>query len=154
MTKYNEKHSWRMMGQSHLLYVNYHRLIRSIVCMQPRRVDARVIQEIGVKLRNEIRSIVCMQPRRVDARVAQEIGVKLRKEVGYKIRFEDTTSDKTVLNYSQTVLNYMTDEMLLRELLGDTDLSSNRLFSNSMPVVVLLVLFLILENCVSHTIPI
>ena len=46
----------------------------------------------------------CTQPRRVaamsvSARVAEEIGVKLGQEVGYSIRFEDCTSDRTVLKY-------------------------------------------------------
>ncbi|XWS60471.1 hypothetical protein CRYUN_Cryun07bG0039200 [Craigia yunnanensis] len=64
----------------------------------------------------------CTQPRRVAAmsvaaRVSQEMGVKLGHEVGYSIRFEDCTSEKTVLKY-------MTDGMLLRELLGEPDLSS------------------------------
>ncbi|PQE04619.1 helicase associated domain-containing protein [Rutstroemia sp. NJR-2017a BBW] len=50
----------------------------------------------------------CTQPRRVAAmsvaaRVADEMGVKVGNEVGYSIRFEDSTSDKTVLKY-------MTDE--------------------------------------------
>ncbi|GKZ82969.1 hypothetical protein AnigIFM56816_007795 [Aspergillus niger] len=62
----------------------------------------------------------CTQPRRVAAmsvasRVAEEMGVKLGNEVGYAIRFEDNTSDKTVLKY-------MTDGMLLRELLTEPDL--------------------------------
>ncbi|XP_071731559.1 pre-mRNA-splicing factor ATP-dependent RNA helicase DEAH1 [Rutidosis leptorrhynchoides] len=66
--------------------------------------------------------IGCTQPRRVAAmsvaaRVAQEMGVKLGHEVGYSIRFEDCTSDKTVLKY-------MTDGMLLREFLGEPDLES------------------------------
>ncbi|EGD94713.1 mRNA splicing factor RNA helicase [Trichophyton tonsurans CBS 112818] len=64
----------------------------------------------------------CTQPRRVAAmsvaaRVAEEVGVKLGDEVGYSIRFEDTTSDKTVLKY-------MTDGRLLRELLMEPDLAS------------------------------
>ncbi|KAF3438116.1 hypothetical protein FNV43_RR20872 [Rhamnella rubrinervis] len=66
--------------------------------------------------------IGCTQPRRVAAmsvaaRVSQEMGVKLGHEVGYSIRFEDCTSDKTVLKY-------MTDGMLLREFLGEPDLAS------------------------------
>ena len=40
-------------------------------------------------------------------------------QVGYSIRFEDCTSDKTVLKY-------MTDGMLLREFLGEPDLASYR----------------------------
>ncbi|OAA58937.1 DEAD-like helicase [Niveomyces insectorum RCEF 264] len=64
----------------------------------------------------------CTQPRRVAAmsvaaRVADEMDVKVGKEVGYAIRFEDCTSDKTVLKY-------MTDGMLLREFLTEPDLSS------------------------------
>lgn len=63
----------------------------------------------------------CTQPRRVAAmsvaaRVAEEMGVRLGQEVGYSIRFEDATSDKTVLKY-------MTDGMLLREFLTDPELS-------------------------------
>jgi len=62
----------------------------------------------------------CTQPRRVAAmsvaaRVAEEIGVKVGNEVGYAIRFEDATTDKTVLKY-------MTDGMLLREFLTEPDL--------------------------------
>ena len=53
----------------------------------------------------------------VSARVAEEMGVKLGNEVGYSIRFEDCTSERTVLKY-------MTDGMLLREFLGEPDLSS------------------------------
>ena len=64
----------------------------------------------------------CTQPRRVAAmsvaaRVAEEMGVRLGQEVGYSIRFEDATSDKTVLKY-------MTDGMLLREFLTDPELST------------------------------
>jgi pre-mRNA-splicing factor ATP-dependent RNA helicase DHX16 len=51
------------------------------------------------------------------ARVAEEMGVKLGNEVGYSIRFEDCTSERTVLKY-------MTDGMLLREFLSEPDLSS------------------------------
>ncbi len=64
--------------------------------------------------------IGCTQPRRVAAmsvaaRVAEEMGVKVGNEVGYAIRFEDATSDKTILKY-------MTDGMLLREFLTEPDL--------------------------------
>lgn len=64
----------------------------------------------------------CTQPRRVAAmsvaaRVAEEMGVKVGNEVGYSIRFEDATSDKTVLKY-------MTDGMLLREFLTEPDLGA------------------------------
>ena len=37
--------------------------------------------------------------------------------MGYSIRFEDCTSDRTVIKY-------MTDGMLLREFLGEPDLAS------------------------------
>lgn len=65
--------------------------------------------------------IGCTQPRRVAAmsvaaRVAEEMGTKVGYEVGYSIRFEDCTSDKTVLKY-------MTDGMLLREFLTEPDLA-------------------------------
>ncbi|RDL37632.1 putative pre-mRNA splicing protein PRP2 [Venustampulla echinocandica] len=64
----------------------------------------------------------CTQPRRVAAmsvaaRVADEMGVKVGNEVGYSIRFEDSTSDKTVLKY-------MTDGMLLREFMTEPELGS------------------------------
>jgi len=64
----------------------------------------------------------CTQPRRVAAmsvasRVAYEMDTKLGNEVGYSIRFEDYTSDKTVIKY-------MTDGIMLRELLAEPDLKS------------------------------
>ncbi|KAF9094822.1 hypothetical protein BGX23_001537 [Mortierella sp. AD031] len=65
--------------------------------------------------------IGCTQPRRVAAmsvaaRVAEEMGVKLGYEVGYSIRFEDCTSEKTLVKY-------MTDGMLLREFMSEPDLA-------------------------------
>ncbi|XP_072321945.1 pre-mRNA-splicing factor ATP-dependent RNA helicase PRP16 isoform X1 [Eucyclogobius newberryi] len=62
----------------------------------------------------------CTQPRRVAAmsvakRVSEEIGTNLGDEVGYAIRFEDCTSE-------QTVIKYMTDGILLRESLRESDL--------------------------------
>ncbi|TRY67582.1 hypothetical protein TCAL_05513 [Tigriopus californicus] len=70
----------------------------------------------------EGQKIGCTQPRRVaamsvSARVAEEMGVKLGNEVGYSIRFEDCTSERTILKY-------MTDGMLLREFLSEPDLGS------------------------------
>jgi pre-mRNA-splicing factor ATP-dependent RNA helicase DHX15/PRP43 len=64
--------------------------------------------------------VACTQPRRVAAmsvaqRVANEMDVTLGEEVGYSIRFENVTSQKTILNY-------MTDGMLLREAMNDHDL--------------------------------
>ncbi|TAQ88625.1 hypothetical protein B7494_g3070 [Chlorociboria aeruginascens] len=65
--------------------------------------------------------VACTQPRRVAAmsvaqRVANEMDVKLGDEVGYTIRFEDVTSQKTILKY-------MTDGMLLREAMHDHNLA-------------------------------
>ncbi|KAG8229443.1 hypothetical protein J437_LFUL010790, partial [Ladona fulva] len=62
------------------------------------------------------RIIGCTQPRRVAAmsvaaRVSQEMGV------GYSIRFEDCTSDRTVIKY-------MTDGTLHREFLSEPDLKT------------------------------
>ncbi|KAJ3372238.1 DEAH-box RNA helicase prp16 [Allomyces arbusculus] len=64
--------------------------------------------------------IACTQPRRVAAmsvakRVSEEMGVECGTKVGYTIRFEDCTS-------ADTVIKYMTDGVLLRELLLDPDL--------------------------------
>uniref|UniRef100_A0A8C6WMZ0 RNA helicase n=1 Tax=Neogobius melanostomus TaxID=47308 RepID=A0A8C6WMZ0_9GOBI len=75
-----------------------------------------------VRLHSRRNEIGCTQPRRVAAmsvaaRVAEETGVKLGNEVGYSIRFEDCTSERTVLKY-------MTDGMLLREFLTEPDLAS------------------------------
>ena len=66
------------------------------------------------------KKIGCTQPRRVAAmsvakRVAEEKGCRLGEEVGYSIRFEDCTSP-------ETEIKYMTDGMLLREVLLDPDL--------------------------------
>ncbi|KAK9464958.1 pre-mRNA-splicing factor ATP-dependent RNA helicase prp16 [Lipomyces arxii] len=64
--------------------------------------------------------IGCTQPRRVAAmsvarRVSEEMNVELGKLVGYSIRFEDCTS-------TETVIKYMTDGVLLRESLQESDL--------------------------------
>ncbi|SPO39047.1 probable PRP16 - RNA-dependent ATPase [Pseudozyma flocculosa] len=65
-------------------------------------------------------TIGCTQPRRVAAmsvakRVSEEMEVPLGELVGYSIRFEDCTSDKTRIKY-------MTDGVLLRESLNEGDL--------------------------------
>ena len=69
----------------------------------------------------EGKMVACTQPRRVAAmsvaqRVADEADVTLGDEVGYTIRFEDVTSQRTRLKY-------MTDGMLLREAMTDPTLS-------------------------------
>ncbi|XP_054725023.1 pre-mRNA-splicing factor ATP-dependent RNA helicase PRP16-like [Uloborus diversus] len=66
--------------------------------------------------------IGCTQPRRVAAmsvakRVSDEMGKQLGEEVGYAIRFEDCTSEKTIIKY-------MTDGILLRESLRESDLDN------------------------------
>ncbi|XP_058825732.1 pre-mRNA-splicing factor ATP-dependent RNA helicase DHX16 [Topomyia yanbarensis] len=71
---------------------------------------------------NDGKKIGCTQPRRVAAmsvaaRVAQEMCVKLGNEVGYSIRFEDCTSERTVIKY-------MTDGTLHREFLSEPDLGT------------------------------
>lgn len=76
------------------------------------------LAEAGYTTRGKIG---CTQPRRVAAmsvakRVAEEFGCRLGEEVGYAIRFEDCTGP-------ETVIKYMTDGMLLREILVDEELS-------------------------------
>lgn len=67
------------------------------------------------------RLVACTQPRRVAAmsvakRVSEEMGVKLGEDVGYTIRFEDKTSHR------KTRIKYMTEGILLREILEDPSL--------------------------------
>ncbi|XP_073139780.1 probable pre-mRNA-splicing factor ATP-dependent RNA helicase DEAH9 isoform X1 [Henckelia pumila] len=68
------------------------------------------------------RVIACTQPRRlavqtVASRVAEELSVKLGEEVGYTIRFEDMT------NSDLTRIKFLTDGVLLREMMDDPLLS-------------------------------
>lgn len=65
----------------------------------------------------------CTQPRRVAAmsvakRVSEEVGCKLGEDVGYSIRFEDRTSK------TKTRIKYLTEGILLREMLGDPNLEN------------------------------
>lgn len=67
------------------------------------------------------KQVACTQPRRVAAmsvakRVSEEMGVPLGQEVGYTIRFEDMTTPK------KTKIKYMTEGILLREILEDPNL--------------------------------
>ncbi|XP_057707126.1 pre-mRNA-splicing factor ATP-dependent RNA helicase PRP16-like [Corythoichthys intestinalis] len=67
-------------------------------------------------------TVACTQPRRVAAmsvakRVSEEMGTNLGEEVGYAIRFEDCTCEKTMIKY-------MTDGILLRESLRESDLDN------------------------------
>ncbi len=66
-------------------------------------------------------SVVITQPRRVAAmslakRVAQEMSVEVGGLVGYCVRFDEMTS-------AETRIKYVTDGMLMRELLSDRTLS-------------------------------
>lgn len=66
--------------------------------------------------------VACTQPRRLAAisvakRVAEEMGVELGQEVGYRIQFDDKTDPL------RTRIQFMTDGMLLREMLMDPLLS-------------------------------
>lgn len=66
------------------------------------------------------KTVACTQPRRVAAmsvakRVAEEMGVKLGTKVGYTVRFDDKTSE-------DTRIKYLTDGLMLRELMGDPSL--------------------------------
>ena len=65
--------------------------------------------------------VCCTQPRRVATlnvakRVAEEMDVEFGEEVGYTIRFDDLTSERTRLKF-------LTDGMLQREAMGDSLLS-------------------------------
>ncbi|KAE8696645.1 hypothetical protein F3Y22_tig00110653pilonHSYRG00041 [Hibiscus syriacus] len=67
--------------------------------------------------------VAVTQPRRVAAvsvsrRVAQELDVRLGEEVGYAIRFEDRTSERTQIKY-------LTDGVLLRESLSNPELNQD-----------------------------
>ncbi|CAN1263156.1 Pre-mRNA-splicing factor ATP-dependent RNA helicase DEAH7 [Linum perenne] len=66
----------------------------------------------------------CTQPRRVAAmsvakRVSEEMETELGDKVGYAIRFEDVTG-------KNTIIKYMTDGVLLRETLKDSELDKYR----------------------------
>ena len=68
------------------------------------------------------RVVACTQPRRVAAqtlaaRVADEMGVDLGKECGYTIRFDNKADAE------RTRVKFLTDGILLREMMGDPLLS-------------------------------
>ena len=78
------------------------------------------IAEAGFTTAGRDKMIACTQPRRVAAmsvakRVAKEFGCPLGQEVGYTIRFDNCTSERTVIKY-------MTDGMLLREAQIDPEM--------------------------------
>merc|ERR1719359_2174943 len=77
------------------------------------------LHEVGY---TKLGKVGCTQPRRVAAmsvaaRVSAELGCKIGHEVGYNIRFENCTTDKTIIEY-------MTDGMLLRSFLNEPDMAS------------------------------
>lgn len=64
---------------------------------------------------------MCTQPRRVAAvtiaqRVASEMGSTLGSTVGYTVRFDDRCT-------GTTRIKYVTDGVLLREIMGDRSLA-------------------------------
>ncbi|KAG2218383.1 hypothetical protein INT45_013334 [Circinella minor] len=74
------------------------------------------IKEAGM-ISDTLGGVAITQPRRVAAvnlakRVAEETVTKLGGQVGYTVRFDDTSS-------SHTIIKYLTDGMLLREILSD-----------------------------------
>ena len=78
-----------------------------IGCTQPRRVAA---MSVAKRVSEEVAS--CIEDRGGVLTKKNELG----GQIGYAIRFEDQTSD-------DTVIKYMTDGVLLRESLNDADLN-------------------------------
>ena len=78
-------------------------------CTQPRRVAA---MSVAKRVSEEVAA--CRREREGDTRETAADG--LGGTVGYSIRFEDQTSE-------HTVIKYMTDGVLLRESLRDPDLN-------------------------------
>lgn len=95
-----------------------------IGCTQPRRVAAmsvakRVSEEMGVRLGEEVSLAggVARCSLVTAVGLLEDVPVSLPSQVGYAIRFEDCTSEKTVIKY-------MTDGILLRESLREADLDN------------------------------
>lgn len=99
-------------------------------------VAARVAREMGVKLGNEVSSSG-IQERETSLTsllwshtsglgTGHSYPLTVSDQVGYSIRFEDCTSERTVLRY-------MTDGMLLREFLSEPDLASYRYLTSLVP---------------------
>ncbi|KAI6683716.1 hypothetical protein NL676_029629 [Syzygium grande] len=81
--------------------------IWSRVPWSPSPATLEIEMLLGLWLRDSLASIM--------RRVAQELGVKLGEEVGYAIRFEDRTLERTRIKY-------LTDGALLRESLSNPEL--------------------------------
>ena len=93
---------------------------KQVVIIQGETGSGKTTQ-VPQALLQEYTKIACTQPRRVAAmsvakRVAEECEVTLGEEVGYSIRFEEVSGEKTRLKY-------LTDGMLLREAMLDPLLS-------------------------------
>ncbi|AET38905.1 RNA helicase Ecym_3419 [Eremothecium cymbalariae DBVPG len=83
------------------------------------QIPQLLLEEWGIQGRDV--SIAVTQPRRVAAislatRVSQEYGCNVGTKVGYSVRFDNRS------HASQTKLKYLTDGMLLRELMQDNNL--------------------------------
>uniref|UniRef100_A0A8C8YE48 DEAH-box helicase 16 n=1 Tax=Prolemur simus TaxID=1328070 RepID=A0A8C8YE48_PROSS len=83
-----------------------------IACTQPRRVAA---MSVAARVAREMVPIALRFPSGNTSPLSVTSGPL--DQVGYSIRFEDCTSERTVLRY-------MTDGMLLREFLSEPDLAS------------------------------
>lgn len=97
-----------------------------IGCTQPRRVAAmsvakRVSEEMGVRLGEEVSRVGSAGCRPVALSAwdcwKTRLWYRCPPQVGYAIRFEDCTSENTVIKY-------MTDGILLRESLREADLDN------------------------------
>ncbi|RRT84738.1 hypothetical protein B296_00011365 [Ensete ventricosum] len=80
---------------------------RVVACTQPRRLAVQVITSVA-------------------SWVAEEMGVKIGEEVGYTIRFEDQTNPVRTFVISVTVIKFLTDGVLIREMMDDPLLTKYR----------------------------
>ncbi|GKA96138.1 probable pre-mRNA-splicing factor ATP-dependent RNA helicase DEAH4 [Tanacetum coccineum] len=98
-------------------YVVYHEMILTtkeyMQCATS--VEPQWLAEMGPMFFSVKDSDTSMLEHKKKQRVAQELDVRLGDEVGYAIRFEDKTSERTRIKY-------LTDGVLLRESLSDPEL--------------------------------
>jgi len=95
----------------YLLEEGYTKYGMMIGCTQPRRVAA---MSVAKRVSEEVDAMLSIVHK--DKQLVETDNYKLGGVVGYTIRFEDVTSPSTVIKY-------MTDGVLLRESLRDSDLS-------------------------------
>lgn len=81
------------------------------------QVPQFVLEDMELQNKHGTWMVACIQPQRgapisVSQRVAEVMDANIGEEVGYCIRFEDFSSEKTILKY-------LRDGMLLREALSD-----------------------------------